>query len=92
MQKENQMWARRIKGIIFKDIDFLHASKGRKPSWIWASLCDSQVILQMGARKNLVNLASIRLDHDPWIPFMQGFNSPPLSQAEPWLTIGLRRK
>ncbi|CAN1820450.1 LINE-1 retrotransposable element ORF2 protein [Linum perenne] len=67
------LWARLLKALYFPTSDFLQASKTRRPSWIWASLCDSREVLTLGARKNLISGRQIRIFTDPWIPSIPGF-------------------
>ncbi|CAN1177027.1 hypothetical protein LINPERHAP1_LOCUS4960 [Linum perenne] len=73
MQNCDPLWARLLKALYFPNSDFSHATKTRKPSWIWASLCDSREVLRLGARKNLINERSIHVHRDPWIPSLPGF-------------------
>ncbi|CAN1146994.1 Putative ribonuclease H protein At1g65750, partial [Linum perenne] len=90
IQEKNQLWARLLKGMYFSNTDFLNAQKGKSPSWIWASLCDSRTILKLGARKNMVNGETIRVGVDPWIPKFENFklsSSIPIdTTANEWLT------
>ncbi|CAN1761157.1 Transposon TX1 uncharacterized 149 kDa protein [Linum perenne] len=89
-QNGDQLWARLLKGMYFKDKDFLQASKGSCPSWIWSSLCDSRTILRRGMRKNMINGMSIEVVKDPWVPTLPNFRiistTPENTLAEQWLT------
>ncbi|CAN1848294.1 hypothetical protein LINPERHAP1_LOCUS38868 [Linum perenne] len=38
MNNPDQLWAKLIKGLYFPDKNFLSTVKGKKSSWIWASL------------------------------------------------------
>ncbi|CAN1227539.1 Putative ribonuclease H protein At1g65750 [Linum grandiflorum] len=61
------LWARVLKGKYFPRTDFLHANKGGRSSWIWASLCESRSTLDLGAFIAVGNGESIELKKDPWI-------------------------
>ncbi|CAN1833195.1 Putative ribonuclease H protein At1g65750 [Linum perenne] len=86
------LWARLLKALYFPNSDFLQASKTRRPSWIWASLCDSREVITLGARKNLISGRQIRVFKDPWIPSSPGFRLPRQERDEPmamdWINEG----
>lgn len=44
----NSFWGRVMKGIYYPNSDFLHAAKGRRPSWAWSSLLQGREILLKG--------------------------------------------
>ncbi|CAN1250765.1 Putative ribonuclease H protein At1g65750 [Linum perenne] len=69
----NLLWVRLLKGIYFRNGDFLNAKKGKKASWIWASLCDAREVLIKGARMNVVNGAKTRIFQDAWVPTITNF-------------------
>ncbi|CAL1375417.1 unnamed protein product [Linum trigynum] len=70
---DQETWVRLLKGLYFLNSDFMNAGKGRKPSWIWSSICEAREVLKLGARKNMGNGRSIDIDNDPWIPTLPGF-------------------
>ncbi|CAN1124925.1 hypothetical protein LINPERHAP2_LOCUS2625 [Linum perenne] len=70
--KIDKPWARLL---YFPTSSFLQANKGDKASWIWASLCDARETLQLGLRKNLMDVTSINAYSDPWIPTVMGFKA-----------------
>ncbi|CAN1306590.1 Putative ribonuclease H protein At1g65750 [Linum perenne] len=73
LQNPDQLWARLLKGLYFKDSDFLKAVKGKNASWIWSSLIEARQVLSLGVRKNIMDGASTRAFQDPWIPSIPSF-------------------
>ncbi|CAN1132549.1 Transposon TX1 uncharacterized 149 kDa protein [Linum perenne] len=69
----DQLWAKLIKGLYYKDKNFMEAEKGKNASWIWASLCDAREVLHKGVRKNNVSGRNTRAFQDPWIPTLPTF-------------------
>ncbi|CAN1165788.1 Transposon TX1 uncharacterized 149 kDa protein [Linum perenne] len=89
MTNPEQLWARLLKGLYYRDTDFLKAGKGKTGSWIWASLCDAREVLDKGVRKNIINGRSTRAFQDPWIPtiptFMLRHNGQQNTPVEQWI-------
>ncbi|CAN1154439.1 Putative ribonuclease H protein At1g65750, partial [Linum perenne] len=90
----DHLWVRMLKGLYFKDTDFLNAKKGKRASWIWASLCDAREVLSLGARRNIMDGASTRAFHDPWIPTLPNFKLDPnrgsATMVSEWIQVETR--
>ncbi|CAN1314332.1 Uncharacterized mitochondrial protein AtMg00310 [Linum perenne] len=69
------LWAKLLKSLYFPSGNFLLASKGRRPSWIWASLLDALSTLNLGCIKVVGNGDSIKVNDDPWIPGLPSFRT-----------------
>ncbi|CAN1281694.1 Uncharacterized mitochondrial protein AtMg00310 [Linum perenne] len=66
-------WARLLKTLYFPSRNFLSASKGRRPSWIWASLVEARTTLNMGCIKVVGNGKNTSIYDDPWILDLPSF-------------------
>ncbi|CAN1817880.1 LINE-1 retrotransposable element ORF2 protein [Linum perenne] len=90
LTNKGELWTKLLKALYFPHSDFLKANKSRRPSWIWASLCDARDVLNLGARKNLVSGEDINVFTDPWIPSIPGFRLASQGgndiKAEDWLS------
>ncbi|XP_028095770.1 uncharacterized protein LOC114293006 [Camellia sinensis] len=69
----NSFCARILKGIYFPHTDFMHASKGRRPSWGWASLLQGRQLLQQGIRWQINSSSPALFWEDCWIPGLPDF-------------------
>ncbi|GKA96927.1 reverse transcriptase [Tanacetum coccineum] len=66
-------WARVLKGIYFPHSNFLTASKGSHPSWLWQSLIKGRDLLLHGVRWQVGNGSNISLWTQKWIPYSEDF-------------------
>ncbi|CAN1221757.1 Uncharacterized mitochondrial protein AtMg00310 [Linum grandiflorum] len=57
-----------LKGIYFPNGSFLSTGKGRRPSWIWSSLCEARVALKPGVVRVVGDGSSSAIRDDPWVP------------------------
>ncbi|CAN1194203.1 Putative ribonuclease H protein At1g65750 [Linum perenne] len=77
MTKKTIHWCkgkvRLLKGLYFPDCSFLSAAKGRRPSWIWASILEGRAMLKAHCIKVVGNGSNISLQEDPWLPSYPGF-------------------
>lgn len=64
----NAYWVRMLKGIYFPRTDFLNASRGARPSWIWSSLCQGRSLLEKGLRWQVNSGTQVKFWHDKWTP------------------------
>ncbi|XP_028082842.1 uncharacterized protein LOC114284149 [Camellia sinensis] len=69
----NSFCARILKGIYFPHTDFMHASKGRQPSWSWTSLLQGRQLLQQGIRWKINSGSNALFWEDCWIPGLPNF-------------------
>nr|XP_016455041.1 PREDICTED: uncharacterized protein LOC107779186 [Nicotiana tabacum] len=60
--------SRVLKVKYFRNCNFLSASEGSNPSFIWRSLCAAKYLLQKGCVKRIGNGLDTRVYHDPWLP------------------------
>ncbi|CAN1726075.1 LINE-1 retrotransposable element ORF2 protein [Linum perenne] len=67
------LWVRLLKSLYFPHTDFLNASRGRRPSWIWSSICKAKEVIRLGAFKGLGSGRDISVANDPWIPYLDSF-------------------
>ncbi|CAN1336304.1 Uncharacterized mitochondrial protein AtMg00310 [Linum perenne] len=72
-------WASILKSLYFPSGNFLSASKGRRPSWIWAGLVDGRSTLKLGCLRIIGNGSDSSLTEDPWIPDLPSFRLNPHS-------------
>lgn len=66
-------WGQFMKGLYFPNTDFLHASKGRQPSWAWSSIIQGREILLKGVRWQVADGSKIQFWNDKWIPSSKDF-------------------
>ncbi|CAL1408646.1 unnamed protein product [Linum trigynum] len=64
----NALWSRLLKGLYFPRGNFLTAKKGSKPPWIWASLWESRLVVNLGAVRVIGSGDDSWIDQDPWVP------------------------
>lgn len=69
----HSFWGKVMKSVYYPNSDFLHASKGRQPSWAWSSLIQGREILLKGIRWQVGNGNSILFWSDNWIPISKDF-------------------
>lgn len=62
-----------MKGIYYPMSDFLHAAKGRRPSWAWSSLLQGREILLRGVRWQVSDGSRIQFWDDCWLPSSKDF-------------------
>ncbi|CAN1130986.1 Uncharacterized mitochondrial protein AtMg00310 [Linum perenne] len=74
-------WASLLKNLYFPSGNFLSASKGRRPSWIWASLVDGISTLKLGCLRVIGNGSESTLTEDPWIPDLPSVRLNPQSDS-----------
>ena len=65
---QNSLVYRVFKAIYFLDCDFLHASLGSKPSFIWRSIHSAKGIVERGVQWRVGNGQCIRIWDDKCIP------------------------
>lgn len=63
----NALSSRLLKAKYFPRKEFVNASLGPNPSFIWRSICCSQVILAQSIRWKVGNGRSINIRRDPWL-------------------------
>ncbi|CAN1262989.1 Uncharacterized mitochondrial protein AtMg00310 [Linum perenne] len=68
LNQPDTLWAKLLKSLYFPSGDFLTASKGRRPSWIWSSLIQGRSTLKLGCLKVVGNGTNTLTSVDPWIP------------------------
>lgn len=66
-------WVRMLKGIYFPKTDFLNASRGARPSWIWSSLCQGRELLKIGLRWQIKSGNDVKFWTDRWVPNLNNF-------------------
>ncbi|CAN1830601.1 LINE-1 retrotransposable element ORF2 protein [Linum perenne] len=95
MTTPDSTWAQLLKSRYFHKSSFLEAKKGARPSWIWASLCDSREILKLGTIRVIGNGSTTSITEDPWTPssisLRPSFNSMPRGNVNEWITDDPRR-
>ena len=64
----NTLVYRVFKARYFKDCDFVHASLGNRPSYVWRSIYVAKEIVKKWMRWNVGNGQKIRIWEDKWIP------------------------
>lgn len=69
----NSHWGKFMKGLYFPHSDFLHAGKGRHPSWAWSSIIQGREILLKGIRWQVADGSSIKFWTDSWVHFSKDF-------------------
>ncbi|CAN1171739.1 Uncharacterized mitochondrial protein AtMg00310 [Linum perenne] len=77
LNQPESIWVRLLKSLYFPKGDFLTASKGRRPSWIWPSLIDGRSALDLGCIRVIGNGKNTDFFSDPWIPSFPGFRLTP---------------
>ena len=65
---QNSLVYRMFKVRYFKDYDFINASLGNNPSYIWRSILLAQGIVRKGVRWRVGNERCIRTWKDQWLP------------------------
>ncbi|CAN1812811.1 Uncharacterized mitochondrial protein AtMg00310 [Linum perenne] len=68
LNQPDTLWAKLLKSLYFPSGDFLTASKGRRPSWVWSSLIHGRSTLKLGCLKVVGNGTNTPTSVDPWIP------------------------
>lgn len=69
----DSFWGRFMKGLYFPNTDFLHAPKGRRPSWAWSSLLQGRELLIKGVRWQVGNGSKILFWDDKWVTVSKDF-------------------
>lgn len=67
-------WGRVLKGVYFPHLNFLTATKGSHPSWLWQSLLQGRDLLLQGVRWQVGNGSNINFWTQKWIPYPEDFN------------------
>ncbi|CAN1339859.1 Uncharacterized mitochondrial protein AtMg00310 [Linum perenne] len=70
------LWVKLLKSLYFPRGDFVTTSKGRRPSWIWASLIKGRSVLDLGCIRVVGNWEKINIISDPWVPSLPSFCLP----------------
>lgn len=68
VNNENPLVTRIMKAKYFPRSDFLNASMGANPSYMWRSLMAAQKVIQEGCRKRIGNGESTAVWEVPWLP------------------------
>ena len=71
-----------FKAKYFPDCDFVNASMGNNPSYIWQSLMAEQRVVKQGMRWQVGNGTNIREWRDKWLP-----NSSSHTVVSPWVNV-----
>ncbi|GJV97009.1 hypothetical protein Tco_1548586 [Tanacetum coccineum] len=66
-------WGRVLKGIYFLRLNFLNATKGSHPSWLWQSLLQGRDLLLHGIRWQVGNGSNIQFWTEKWVPYQDDF-------------------
>lgn len=69
----NAFWVRMLKGIYFPRTNFLNATRGARPSWVWSSLCQGRELLQKGLRWQIKSGKEVKFWTDKWVPSLHNF-------------------
>ncbi|KAJ1433127.1 Ribonuclease H-like superfamily [Sesbania bispinosa] len=67
LSNPNSLWAKVLKGIYHPNQDFLNAKKGRRPSWVWASIIDGRDFMRRNGRWSIANGEDISITRDRWL-------------------------
>ncbi|KAJ1395623.1 Ribonuclease H-like superfamily [Sesbania bispinosa] len=67
LSNPNSLWSKVLKGIYHPNQDFLNAKKGRRPSWIWASIIDGRDFMRRNGRWSIANGEDISITGDRWL-------------------------
>ncbi|CAL1398685.1 unnamed protein product [Linum trigynum] len=73
LNSPDALWCRLLKGLYYPRGEFLHAKKGNRSSWIWASLWEAKKVINMGAIKVIGSGKDTWIGRDQWIPTLQNF-------------------
>lgn len=57
-----------FKARYFPNCDFVHASIGNKPSYVWGSIMAAQKVVIQGMRWQVGNGSNIQIWEDKWVP------------------------
>ncbi|KAL6210288.1 hypothetical protein ACLB2K_015521 [Fragaria x ananassa] len=92
LRRPDALVARLLKAKYFSDTDFLHATCGSDPSFVWRSLLVGRdTVLKKGMRFTVGNGSSIKIWADPWLPLPHNFMpfSTPMEGPETWRVCDL---
>ncbi|KAL6228112.1 hypothetical protein ACLB2K_002066 [Fragaria x ananassa] len=92
LRRPDALVARLLKAKYFSDTDFLHATCGSDPSFVWRSLLVGRdTVLKKGMRFTVGNGSSIKIWADPWLPLPHNFRpfSTPKEGTETWRVCDL---
>ncbi|WCJ21653.1 RNA-directed DNA polymerase (reverse transcriptase)-related family protein [Euphorbia peplus] len=87
LQHPNSLVARVLKAKYYPTSNFLHASLGHNPSYVWRSILNGRAVLERGLRYKVGNGASIDIWDSPWLP--DELNPKPTSRVDLTLPTGL---
>ncbi|KAM6550661.1 hypothetical protein CsatB_000469 [Cannabis sativa] len=68
LTKENSLVGRMYKARYYPNGNFLSATLGSNPSFIWRSIFEAQSVVRHGARKSIGSGCGVSILNDPWLP------------------------